>query len=254
MSVTSQATNDVIVATSSTQLGRTPNISVAQGGTGVNTLASGAVLIGAGTSDVTTAANISVAQGGTGVASLTANSLLLGAGTSDVTFAAPGTSGNVLTSNGTVWASAAVAAVTGTVKSIHTAVGASADTTISGTTYGALNGLTVTFTPSSGTNEILILFGGIFNCSASPGDQLVTSLYLDGSAPYSDGTPFTAYGRGLAASNEVDAFYLGFNCTLNDLAASEHVIAIYWKSSGGTSTFEAVRTQRSLIVIEFGGV
>jgi len=254
MSVTSQATNDVIVATSSTQLGRTPNISVAQGGTGVNTLASGAVLIGAGTSDVTTAANISVAQGGTGVASLTANSLLLGAGTSDVTFAAPGTSGNVLTSNGTVWASAAVAAVTGTVKSINTAVGASADTTISGTTYGALNGLTVTFTPASATNEILILFGGIFNCSASAGDQLVTSLYVDGSAYAGDGTPSTAYGKGLAASNETDGFYLGFNYTLNNLAASEHTIAIYWKSSGGTSTWEAIRTQRSLIVIEFGGV
>jgi hypothetical protein len=50
---------------------------------------------------------LAVASGGTGVASLTANSLLLGAGTSDVTFAAPSTSGNVLTSNGTVWASAA---------------------------------------------------------------------------------------------------------------------------------------------------
>ena len=47
-----------------------------------------------------------VAQGGTGVAALTANNLLLGAGTGNVTFAAPSTSGNVLTSNGTVWASA----------------------------------------------------------------------------------------------------------------------------------------------------
>ena len=229
-------------------------LAVPQGGTGVATLPSGNVLIGAGTSDVSSTANISVAQGGTGVASLTANSLLLGAGTSDVTFAAPGTSGNVLTSNGTVWASAAVAAVTGTVKSINTAVGASADTTISGTTYGALNGLTVTFTPASATNEILILFGGIFNCSASAGDQLVTSLYVDGSAYAGDGTPSTAYGKGLAASNETDGFYLGFNYTLNNLAASEHTIAIYWKSSGGTSTWEAIRTQRSLIVIEFGGV
>jgi hypothetical protein len=83
---------------------------VGSGGTGVATLTSGNVLIGAGTSDITSTANISVAQGGTGVASLTANNLLLGAGTSDVTFAAPGSSGNVLTSNGTVWASAAVTA------------------------------------------------------------------------------------------------------------------------------------------------
>jgi hypothetical protein len=92
-----------------TTLTLTTPLNVASGGTGVNTLTSGNVLVGAGTSDVTSTANISVAQGGTGVASLTANSLLLGAGTSDVTFAAPSTSGNVLTSNGTVWASAAPA-------------------------------------------------------------------------------------------------------------------------------------------------
>ena len=85
-------------------------LAVPQGGTGVATLTSGNVLVGAGTSDVSSVANISVEQGGTGVASLTANSLLLGAGTSDVTFAAPGSSGNVLTSNGTVWASAAPSA------------------------------------------------------------------------------------------------------------------------------------------------
>lgn len=55
---------------------------------------------------------LSVAQGGTGDATLTANNLLVGNGVSAVTFIAPSTNGNVLTSNGTVWASA-VAAVSG---------------------------------------------------------------------------------------------------------------------------------------------
>ena len=50
-----------------------------------------------------------VNEGGTGLATLTANALLVGAGTSDVTFIAPSTSGNVLTSNGTTWASTAPA-------------------------------------------------------------------------------------------------------------------------------------------------
>jgi hypothetical protein len=43
--------------------------------------------------------------GGTGRTTLTANNVILGNGTSSVNFVAPGTSGNVLTSNGTTWAS-----------------------------------------------------------------------------------------------------------------------------------------------------
>jgi hypothetical protein len=50
-----------------------------------------------------------VANGGTGATSLTANNVLLGNGTSAVQVVAPGTSGNVLTSNGTTWTSAAAA-------------------------------------------------------------------------------------------------------------------------------------------------
>jgi hypothetical protein len=44
-------------------------------------------------------------SGGTGQSSLTANNVILGNGTSAVQFVAPGASGNVLTSNGTTWAS-----------------------------------------------------------------------------------------------------------------------------------------------------
>jgi hypothetical protein len=47
-----------------------------------------------------------VASGGTGLATLTANNVILGNGTSNPSFVAPGTSGNVLTSNGTTWTSA----------------------------------------------------------------------------------------------------------------------------------------------------
>lgn len=53
---------------------------------------------------------LNVAQGGTGAASLTANNVILGNGTSAVQFVAPGANGNVLTSNGTTWTSAAAGA------------------------------------------------------------------------------------------------------------------------------------------------
>ena len=50
---------------------------------------------------------VTVAQGGTSTNTLALNNVLLGNGTSALKTVAPGTSGNVLTSNGTTWASVA---------------------------------------------------------------------------------------------------------------------------------------------------
>lgn len=64
-----------------------------------------------GTINVTTVTGtLPVGNGGTGSTSLTANNVILGNGTSAVQFVAPGSSGNVLTSNGTTWASSSPAA------------------------------------------------------------------------------------------------------------------------------------------------
>jgi hypothetical protein len=65
----------------------------------------------ASTTILTTNAAVTVAQGGTGRTTLTANNLILGNGTTAVAFVAPGTTGNVLTSNGTTWTSAVSTAV-----------------------------------------------------------------------------------------------------------------------------------------------
>lgn len=59
---------------------------------------------------------IPVANGGTGLGTLTVNNVILGNGTSTPTFVAPGTSGNVLTSDGTTWNSTAIAGFVKTVK------------------------------------------------------------------------------------------------------------------------------------------
>lgn len=53
---------------------------------------------------------VSVANGGTGTSTFTANAVLVGNGTSAVATVAPSTSGNVLTSTGTAWASSALPA------------------------------------------------------------------------------------------------------------------------------------------------
>ena len=56
---------------------------------------------------LTTTTAIPVSSGGTGTTTLTANNVLLGNGTSAPLTVAPGTSGNLLTSNGTTWVSSA---------------------------------------------------------------------------------------------------------------------------------------------------
>lgn len=93
----------------------TGTLPVANGGTGAVTLTG--VVKGNGTSAFTASSvnltsevtgTLPVANGGTGATTLTANNVILGNGTSAPLFVAPGSSGNVLTSNGTTWTSAAV--------------------------------------------------------------------------------------------------------------------------------------------------
>jgi hypothetical protein len=107
-------------ATARTNLGAGTVTSV--GGTGtVNGLTltgtvtgSGSLTLGGTLSGVSLTTQVTgtlpVANGGTGATTLTANNVILGNGTSAVQFVAPGASGNVLTSNGTTWTSAAAGA------------------------------------------------------------------------------------------------------------------------------------------------
>ena len=85
------------------------------------------------------AANIStgtlgIANGGTGATTLTANAVLLGNGTTALQVVAPGTSGNVLTSNGTTWTSSS--GFNGTVGATTPAAGSF--TTLSATSANSL--------------------------------------------------------------------------------------------------------------------
>jgi hypothetical protein len=88
-------------------------LTVPNGGTGAATLTG--ILFGNGTSAITgshavalaseVTGTLPTANGGTGLSSPTANAVLLTNGSSALQTIAPSTSGNVLTSNGTTWAS-----------------------------------------------------------------------------------------------------------------------------------------------------
>jgi hypothetical protein len=94
---------------------------VASGGTGSSTAGGARTSLGAAASgansDITSITGLTtaltVAQGGTGAATHTSKGVLIGNGTSAVTTVSPGTSGNLLKSDGTSWTSAAPTAVKG---------------------------------------------------------------------------------------------------------------------------------------------
>jgi hypothetical protein len=89
------------------------DLAVIDGGTGASNAAAARTNLSAASSgansDITSLSGLttplSVAQGGTGANSLIANNVLLGNGISAVQPVAPSTSGNVLASNGATWAS-----------------------------------------------------------------------------------------------------------------------------------------------------
>ena len=115
-------------------------IKIATGGTGVE-------IVGA----LTLGTDLSVANGGTGASTLTANSVLLGNGTSAPQMIAPSTSGNVLTSDGTTWASVAGGKVLQVVTGTTTTQVDTASTTLVDT------GLSAAITPSATSSKVLCL-------------------------------------------------------------------------------------------------
>ena len=113
---------------------------------------SGQFLTSAGAGAPTWTSTIPVANGGTGAATLTSNAILLGNGTGAVQTVAPGTTGNVLVSNGTTWVSQAAGAsgvsLVGTIAATSNVKGAT------------ISGSTITLTPADATN------GGIVTAAA----------------------------------------------------------------------------------------
>jgi hypothetical protein len=82
-------------------------VDVSGGGTGLTF--NGGPITASGT--ITATGTLGVGYGGTSATTLTLNNVILGNGASAVQFVAPGTNGNILTSNGTTWQSSALAAV-----------------------------------------------------------------------------------------------------------------------------------------------
>jgi hypothetical protein len=118
---TSYTVGDILYADTSTSIAKLAGVAVG------NALISGGIGSAPSYGKIGLATHVDgtlpAANGGTGQSSLTANNVLLGNGTSAVQFVAPGTTGNVLTSDGTTWTSVApagggVTSITGTANQV----------------------------------------------------------------------------------------------------------------------------------------
>ena len=133
-------------------------------------------------SDPAAAGTLAVANGGTGSTTLAANNVLLGNGTSALQAVAPSTSGNVLTSNGTTWSSAAPAAAP--VTSVNGVTGAVVTTALGGigSVLMAANTSTSTYyMPGSTAAGTSLVYASTYVSSLSANTLLVTNGTYGGS-------------------------------------------------------------------------
>jgi hypothetical protein len=132
-----------------------------------NVSSNGVTLTNVTISSVT--APITVAEGGTGLTTLPAHNVLVGNAAGTVVSVAPGTSANVLTSNGTDWVSQAPVAATGNVTIGNTTISLGGTTS----TLGNLSMSNVTITAAKETqfaltsNNINLLVGNYFTNTVS---------------------------------------------------------------------------------------
>ena len=131
-------------------------------------------------------ATLAVGSGGTGATSLTVNNVILGNGTSPVQVVAPGTAGNVLTSNGTTWASTAPAAQTYPGSGIAVSTGSAWTTSLtapSGTIVGTTDTQTLTNKTFTGYTETVYALSGT---AIDPANGTIQTKTLSGNTTFTE--------------------------------------------------------------------
>ena len=163
---------------------------------------------------------VGVGYGGTGSTTLTANNVLLGNGTSALQAVAPGTSGNVLTSNGTTWTSGtpAAGAPTGSILMWSTTTAPTGylicnGSAVSRTTYATLFGVvsttfgtgdgTTTFNLPNYNDKMAIGAGGSYALAATGGSSSTTLATTNLPSHNHTATPSLTGTPSLSASSSV---------------------------------------------------
>jgi hypothetical protein len=181
---------------------------------------------------------LTVAQGGTGASTLTANNVLLGNGTSAPQVVAPSTSGNVLTSNGTTWTSAA-----------------GANPLTSGTAVASTSGTSIDFTSiPSWVKRVTVLFRGVSTNGTS--DYLIQ---IGAGSPTTTGYTGSAsvITTGVATSNFTTGFGVYNNIGAGTVIDGSVTISAFgsnvWIASGVTAITSAIGTMPTGGAVTLGG-
>jgi len=177
---------------------------------------------------------VPVARGGTGATTLTANNVIIGNGTSAVQFVAPGSNGNVLTSNGTTWTSAAGA--TGDV----TAAGNNAFTGAN-TFYNATG---QTFAPAS-TNDGIIVLGRAGGSSSYRVTLAPTTLSASRTLTLPDATDTVAVLGTAQTFTALQTFSGSTSVAASKLTNAKEVATVSATAATGTINYD-VTTQSVL--------
>ena len=173
-------------------------------------------------------AAVGVANGGTGATTLTANNVLLGNGTSAPLFVAPGTNGNVLTSNGTTWASTTPAS----------GFSAAADNTFTGIQ---------TFTGS--TSKIAVIPTNIVEPAT------VSATAATGTIAYDVTTQSVLYYTSNASANWTVNFRGSSGTSLNTLMTTGQMITVAFLVTQGATAYynSAVQVDGSSVTPKWQG-
>lgn len=172
----SYTVGDILYASGSTTLAKLSGVATG------NVLISGGVGVAPSYGKVGLTTHVSgtlpLTNGGLGTTSFTSNALLVGNGTSTFQTISPGSSGQVLTSNGTTWSSAALSAIG--VGQTWTDVKTSPGRT-SGTPY------------TNSTGKPIMVIIGVTAVSASPNITVVVGgvTIINYTFPYGNGNPVT---------------------------------------------------------------
>ena len=186
---------------------------------------------------ITGITDLTVADGGTGASSITANSVILGNGSSTLSgnLVAPGTIGNVLTSNGTTWASTALPA---------TITRATAQASTSGTSIdftgipSTAKRITVMFSGvgSNGTSYIVIRIGA--GSYQTTGYDSVASASTTAGGYHSTTAGFYIYYPAYIATSSLSGIITLINITGNVWVQSGNVSdSVYGLVTASSSGF-----------------
>jgi hypothetical protein len=191
-----------------------------------------------------TTGTVGVSVGGTGANTLTANNVILGAGTSAVTFVAPGSTGNVLTSNGTTWTSAAAGG--GQLQTqLFTAPGTwtkpAACTQVLVTVVGGGGGSGLGPNPAlPGTTGGTSSFGALVSATGGQGNNNPATAGTPGTGTVTTGTAIRTAGIGatpIQAFGQISFGSLqGSNGSRDAGVATYSISSAYMAGSGGQNT------------------